>query len=342
MLSLAVLLMGTGAASGASSDADYRWIHRDGASTLPQLLKKEVASAKKARKSVVVMFTADWCAPCKAVKEWLEGSEVVAKATSKGRFVFIDVDEWRGPAHQLFPGVNPRKLPTLVSLDTKGTMLRSVRGTELGLLSEKDTATNLKRLIQGKVPLPASYEGNQEVRMQLIRESAKRSRAATENWVPVEAKVVGKAPPKGKWASVQVDLTIRNKDSRRKWIAIGTPGLAPEPAIESWVVRRFTEHVRAYSIDYVGYPSFRVVPIGGPGKVVLKGLELRVGPGAENLEIWELRTLEVDGKKQQFDKKVPYTFEVENAQKTKVFMTEEGQPLVRLTPSQKHSIPLVR
>ena len=27
---------------------------------------------------------------------------------------------------------------------------------------------------------------------------------------------------------------------------------------------------------------------------------------------------------------------------TKVFMTEEGQPLVRLTPSQKHSIPLVR
>ena len=107
MLSLAVLLMGTGAASGASSDADYRWIHRDGASTLPQLLKKEVASAKKARKSVVVMFTADWCAPCKAVKEWLEGSEVVAKATSKGRFVFIDVDEWRGPAHQLVPGVNP-------------------------------------------------------------------------------------------------------------------------------------------------------------------------------------------------------------------------------------------
>ena len=75
-------------------------------------------------------------------------------------------------------------------------MLRSVRGTELGLLSEKDTATNLKRLIQGKVPLPASYEGNQEVRMQLIRESDKRSRAATENLVPVEAKVVVKAPPK--------------------------------------------------------------------------------------------------------------------------------------------------
>ena len=94
--------------ASASSDADYRWIHRDGASTLPQLLKKEVASAKKARKSVVVMFTADWCAPCKAVKEWLEGSEVVAKATSKGRFVFIDVDEWRGPAHQLFPGASEK------------------------------------------------------------------------------------------------------------------------------------------------------------------------------------------------------------------------------------------
>ena len=290
------------------------------------------------------MFTADWCAPCKAVKEWLEGSEVVAKATSKGRFVFIDVDEWRGPAHQLFPGVNPRKLPTLVSLDTQGTMLRSVRGTELGLLSEKDTATNLKRLIQGKVPLPASYEGNQEVRMQLIRESAKRSRAATENWEPVDVKVVGKSPPKGKWGSVKVDLTIRNKDSRRKWIAIGTPGqpLAQEPAIESWVVRRFTEHVRAYSIDYVGYPSFRVVPIGGPGKISLKGLDLRVGPGAESLEIWELRTLEVDGKKQQFDKKVPYAFEVENAEETTVFMTQEGQPFIRLTPSQQHSIPLVR
>ena len=94
--------------------------------------------------------------------------------------------------------------------------------------------------------------------------------------------MVGKAPPKGKWASVQVDLTIRNKDSRRKWIAIGTPGqpLAPEPAIESWVVRRFTEHVRAYSIDYVGYPSFRVVPIGGAREGGLEGSGTPGGTGS--------------------------------------------------------------
>ena len=49
--------------------------------------------------------------------------------------------------------------------------------------------------------------------------------------------------------------------------------------------------------------------------MVLKGLELRVGPGAKSGDLG-MRTLEVDGKK-QFDKKVPYTFEVENARKPK-------------------------
>ena len=48
-----------------------RWIHRDGNSSLRDLFLQELSAAKKESKSVVVFFTADWCTPCKSVKDFL-------------------------------------------------------------------------------------------------------------------------------------------------------------------------------------------------------------------------------------------------------------------------------
>ena len=337
-----LLVPSTGSASGKDG-AWSKWLHRQGNTPLTQLLQKEVRAAKKAGQTIVVMFTADWCAPCKAVKEMLDGSKEVQAATKKGRFLYIDVDEWRGPAHRLFPGVNPQKLPTLVSLDPKGTKLLAVRGTDLGLLSEEDTGKNLKRLIAGLSPVEASYTKDSEKRMELIRASAMKSRELTKEWQPVKVTLNGKKPGKGKWADLKVDISIRNKDSRRKWVVIGTPGqpLAQAPQLESWTIKRFNEHVRAYIVEYVGYPSFAVLPIAGGGGLDLNGWPVRVGPGADSLEIWELKQFNVDGQKRQFDKKVPYMFRVEDVMDTTVFSSEEGQPQLDLLPGKKHLIPLL-
>ena len=342
-LVLGMLMVPVGVDASSKGEAWTKWIHREGNTPLNQLVQDEVRAAKKVGKTIVIMFTADWCAPCKALKEMIHGSKVVQKATKKGRFLYIDVDEWRGPAHRLFPGVNPQKLPTLVSLDPKGTKLLSVRGTDLGLLSEEDTGKNLKRLIAGLSPQEASYSKDSTKRTELIRASAKKSRELTKDWEPVTVTVNGKKPKKGQWADLTVNVSIRNKDSRRKWMVIGVPGqpLAEAPQLESWTIKRFNEHVRAYMVEYVGYPSFTVLPVAGGGGLDLNQWPVRVGPGADALEIWELKQFNVDGQKRQFDKKVPYMFKVENAGDTTVFSSEEGQPQLDLLPSKKHLIPIL-
>ena len=147
---------------------------------MPQLLKNELREAKRERRGIIVMFTADWCVPCKSLKEHLEESPEVKRALKSGRVLIIDVDEWRGPAHRLFPGINPTKLPTLVSLDPRGTVLRECRGTDLGLLSAADTANNLGRLLRGLAPEPPGYASDPALRTALIRESARNQKARHE------------------------------------------------------------------------------------------------------------------------------------------------------------------
>lgn len=329
-------------ALGSGNDISTGWIHREGNASLKSLLHKEVSQAKKVGKTIVVMFTADWCAPCKALKDMMHGSPLIGKLAKKGRVVFVDVDEWRGPAHRLFPGVNPQKLPTLVSLDPRGTQLSVVRGTDLGLLSAEDTGQNLKRLIAGAPLRKPSYSSDSTKRTELIRASALKGRKLTENWKPLRVEVVGKKPKKGQWGQVVANISIRNKDSRRRWYVIGVPGqpLAEMPQIESWSILRFNEHVRAYYLAYVGYPNFAVIPVAGGGGVDLNGWPLRVGPRADSLEIWELNKFSVDGAKKQFDKKVPYLLEIQNAANTAQFHSEEGQPQVDLKAATKHLMPL--
>ena len=152
--------------------------------------------------------------------------------------------------------VNPQKLPTLVSLDPKGTKLLSVRGTDLGLLSEEDTGKNLKRLIAGLSPQEASYTKDSSKRTELIRASAKKSRERTKDWEPIKVTVNGRKPKKGQWADVTVNISIETKTvAGSGWSSVSqgnsrrgtTVGVLDGEAIQ-W-------HVRAYMVAYVGYPS---------------------------------------------------------------------------------------
>ncbi len=286
------------------------WIHRQDDKPLGWLFASHLSAARKKKERVVVMFTADWCSPCKAIKELVKGSAVVRKAFRKhrGRLLYIDVDEWRGPAHRLIPGVNPRKLPTLVRIDQGGRKVIETYGSQLGLLSEDAVAHNFGRLIDGKPLEKPFYEGNSAKQTQLIRAQAsareKRNKGVKE--------LVVRRLKGGK-----VRLRIVNLDGPRRWFLVPlstTQPLPESPRVATMDVVKFNEHVRAWFLRFTGDTPFMAVPVAGYGDVDLVGWPL---PGkGKKLEVWELNRLEVDGTVQQFERKLPYHLNMARAGQT--------------------------
>ncbi len=276
------------------------WIHRDGDQPLGWAFGKHLNEARKRHESVIVMFTADWCSPCKAIKDLVAGSAVVRGAfrKHKGRLLYIDVDEWRGPAHRLIPGVYPRKLPTLVRIDGSGQKVLVAYGSELGLLSEDAVATNFGLLIDGKPMIKPFYEGDSAKQTALLR-AQHTAREARNNHV----KTLVVERMKG----AKVRLRIRNLDGPRRWFLIpirANAPLAEAPQVGSVTTMKFNEHVRATYLRFDGKTAFIAMPVAGYGDVDLVGWPL---PGAaKTLEVWELNRLEVDGQARQFDQKLPY------------------------------------
>jgi thiol-disulfide isomerase/thioredoxin len=317
-----------------------RWIHRDGSASLRDLFLRELSAAKKEGKSVVVFFTADWCTPCKSVKDFLHESKVVQRAVKKGRFLFIDVDEWRGPAHRLFPGINPRKLPTLVHVDYKGLAVLEVKGTELGLLSEEDTGKNLKRLFAGKRPLPASYLNDPTKRKALMSDYGARAKKRKDTIKPVEVKILSQQKVGTRGTRYSLQLTFRNRDGMRRWFAVPTLGssLTEMPLVDSWTVSGFQEHVRYRFYQYYGDPNVTLFQVGGNGTVVIEGWTGLVYGSFKEMEVWELRKVTADGADVPFSQKLPYSMTIREPLKTRVFESAEGQPQLLLQPTDRHRV----
>jgi len=285
----------------AAKDGPGYWIHREGNKPLGWLFGKQLNEARKHKQAVIVMFTADWCSPCKAIKEFVAGSAVVRKAfrTHKGRLLYIDVDEWRGPAHRLIPGVYPRKLPTLVRIDGGGQKVVVAFGSELGLLSEDAVATNFGRLIDGKAMAKPFYTGDNKKQTELIRaqHNAREARNNKTKELVVQRMKGGK-----------VRIRIRNLDGPRRWylipIAANTP-LVDAPQVRLMTTMKFDEHVRATYLRFEGKNGFVAMPVAGYGGVDLVGWPLRLGK-AKTLAVWQLNRLDVDGGARQFQRKLPY------------------------------------
>lgn len=284
------------------------WIHREKDKPLGWLFGKHLNQARQKKQSVIVMFTADWCSPCKSIKEFVAGSAVVRGAfrKHKGRLLYIDVDEWRGPAHRLIPGVNPRKLPTLVRIDGGGQKVIVAYGSELGLLSEDAVATNFGRLIDGKPLTKPFYEGNSAKQTELMRAQHSAREARNNKVKELTVKRI-----KGN----QVRLRIRNLDGPRRWYLIplhSERGLQTAPNVSTMATMKFNEHVRATYLRFEGKRGFIAMPVAGYGDVDLIGLSL---PGrGKKLEVWELNRLDVDGQSQQFNRKLPYHQRMKQAQ----------------------------
>ena len=293
--------------------------------------------AKKAKKNVVVIFTADWCSPCRTIHEFLEESSEVQRQTRAGRFLFIDVDEWRGPAHRLIAGVNPTKLPTLVRVDYGGQRVNSCYGTELGLLSEQSVGHNLKRLIRGDAPEEPFYQKDAKIRTELIRKQNKANDERAAGVPPVEADVL--SAREGEW---RIRLIVRNQKAPRRWFVVPENLEIPldeAPYVSRWELLKFRDHVRAQFMRFYGEPNFVVFPVAGYGSVDIGELVVKGSLRGGTLDIWEVSSLVVGGDARQFEKKVPHDLKVGKTGNS-VVLKGFGDGEVKLKVHKRHRVML--
>lgn len=312
LLVLAALVLCIATAQGASVAAasprdTARYLHKQGAKSLKDLVQAELTTAEKKGKGVVLMFTSDWCSPCKAIKEYVHASAVVRKAMAKGELLYIDVDEWRGPAQTLLPGEDASKLPTLVRLGPQWQVLQKCYGSEMGLLHEDAVARNLGLLLQGKPIEKPFYASKPELEREFMILQSEAQTAKTKG-LPVLA-----IAAKGKGDARKVRLTIHNLDGPRRWFLIPArldQPLTEKPTLRAWWKVRWTEHVRADFLRLQGSPDFFAVPVAGYGSVELEDLALPGKPKDGKIAVWELDWLKLDGQDQTFQMKLPYNLKI--------------------------------
>lgn len=78
----------------------------------------------------IMMFSANWCGPCKMLKPIVKRVE---EATDSLNVRYIDVDEEKS----LSASYNIRGIPTLLQVDDEGKVL----STKIGAISEKELKT---------------------------------------------------------------------------------------------------------------------------------------------------------------------------------------------------------
>lgn len=320
-------------------------LHREGAKTLDELFKAELADAKAHGKQVIVLFGADWCSPCQSIKELFESSEALAAQVTGGRFLHIDVDEWRGPAHRLIEGVVPSKLPTIVRVDHNGAMVQTAMGSSLGLLDGETTGRNLKRLIDGKPTEEPQYLADPERKRQLLVADSRRKQAAVAGVEPVAVKVLGKSSDAAGNTTWTIALDIRNLGQRRRWYVM--PTALPKPVgkpfeVEAKQFMRFAEHGRAgmhrFHLKGAG-THLDLLAVSNYGSAHFGKWTVTTKPD-ERLAIWEVDRVRVDDTALQFDKKVPYALKIEDGTKAASRTRTELETPAKLSIIVQQVLPL--
>jgi thiol-disulfide isomerase/thioredoxin len=319
----------------ASNDSHY--LHRQGNKTLRELLQVQLDAAGKAKQTdVLLMFTADWCSPCKAIKEFVKSSAVVRKAIGKRKLIYIDVDEWRGPAQSLLPGIDASKLPTMAAVAPDWKVVQHCFGSEIGLLHEDAVAHNLERLLDGKAIEKPFYADKPDLEREFMLKQNDAQTAKTKG------EAILTVTAKGPAASRKVKIVLRNHDAPRRWYLI--PAKADQPLVDRPNVRtgwkaRWTEHVRADFLRVQGSPDFYAIPVAGYGGIELEDVPLTGVAKDGKLTVWELDFLKIDGQDQQFQQKLPYELKIAKFEQTAIAGQGESAKF-EFKVRAKHAVPL--
>jgi len=113
------------------------WFYEGG--TLSEVIDR----AERKNKLVFVELTADWCAPCKLMKDEVYTFEPLYKKLNKNFISYlVDIEKANGPNLSLLYG--SKTVPTLLFLDTKGRILMKNEGA-LGIQQMLDMADEALR-----------------------------------------------------------------------------------------------------------------------------------------------------------------------------------------------------
>ncbi|MEZ6193368.1 MAG: thioredoxin family protein [Phycisphaerales bacterium] len=88
-----------------------------------------VVESTETGKPILVLFTADWCAPCKQMKAWVFSDKSVAEIIEAG-FIPVRVDLSRQglPDQHLADRFGVQAIPTILTLTTSGTPISMSAG----------------------------------------------------------------------------------------------------------------------------------------------------------------------------------------------------------------------
>jgi thiol:disulfide interchange protein len=87
------------------------------------------ASAAPGDRPVLLMFTADWCGPCQALKAGALSNPVVLDKMEKScRLQIVDLTVWKGRSAETAKQYGVRAIPTLILVDTTGREISRYQG----------------------------------------------------------------------------------------------------------------------------------------------------------------------------------------------------------------------
>jgi len=321
-------------------DLEVISIHRAPGLTLEKAFEAELAAAEAKKQRAVVMFTADWCTPCRSIKEALDSNPIVQEHTRGGRFLIIDVDEWRGPAQRLIEGADPSKLPLLVAVDRQGKALVATHGSKIGLLDPHTTGQNLARVIHGQEIVLPGYQDDPKRRRELAIADSRRQKTLVQDRIPVTLDVKAREKLPGGQERLTVDLKIYNNEAGRRYWILPTFVAPPTGPVEVPTLSgaRFKEHVRAGFFIYATDPPVHVIASGNWGSLELLGYTVDVPAGTKEVQVHKLNSVTVAGDRLKFTKKVPYALKIEAASEVVPGRTLEEPRTIELDVKKSYTL----